>query len=336
MAASRSRTSSRSAAGDPEGPVFGRVLLVTGPESLLADRVVAAALERARTESPEVETTEAEAESLDAGRLAEITGGSLFASRRVAVVRRLADLPAELSDQVISLATDPDPDIGVVLVHGGGNKGKGVLDKLKKAGADVVDCQAPKAWELPQFVKAEFRRHGDRVDDEVGQALVQAVGHDLRSLSGAVAQLHSDAEGAITAELVGRYFGGRNEVTSFAVADAVLAGRTNVALEQLRWALATGAAPVLITSALAMNLRGLGKLVTAAGGQRDADLARDVGVPTWKLKTMRAQARGWDQRGLATALTVVARTDADIKGAAEDPGYALERAVLEIVRARRS
>ena len=120
------------------------------------------------------------------------------------------------------------------------------------------------------------------------------------------------------------------------MADAALAGRTGVAMEQLRWALATGVAPVLITSALASGVRGLGKLITAGTGQREADLAREVGVPPWKLKSMRAQARGWDQGGLAKALKVIAVADADVKGAADDTAYALERAVLNVSRLRRS
>ena len=124
-------------------------------------------------------------------------------------------------------------------------------------------------------------------------------------------------------------------MTSFAVADAALAGRTGVAMEQLRWALSTGVAPVLVTSALASGLRGLGKLITAASGLRDADLAREVGVPPWKLKSMRAQARGWDERGVATALAV-ATADAEVKGAADDAGFALERAVLTVATARRT
>ena len=149
-------------------------------------------------------------------------------------------------------------------------------------------------------------------------------------------QLLADSEDeTVSIEQVRRYFGGRSEVTSFAVADAALAGRTGAAMEQLRWALATGVAPVLVTSALASGVRGLGKLVTAGGGLSEADLAREVGVPPWKLKTMRAQARGWDQAGLAAALKSVALADADIKGAADDAAFALERMVLAVSRARR-
>ena len=192
-------------------------------------------------------------------------------------------------------------------MHGGGPKGKALLDKVKAAGATVVDCPPVKAWELPQFVSAEAKQLGTPIEPGAAQVLVDAVGHDLRALAAAVRQLAADSEGGrLTADQVRRYFAGRSEVTSFAVADAALAGRTGLAMEQLRWALSTGVAPVLVTSALAAGVRGLGKLVTAGGGLREADLAREVGVPPWKLKSMRAQARGWDAAGLAHALQAVA------------------------------
>ncbi|MGD7787019.1 DNA polymerase III subunit delta [Propionibacteriaceae bacterium Y1700] len=333
--ATRTTTSAGSRA--TESP-FGRVLLVTGPEQLLAERAVEDATAAGRAEVADLEISTVDAADLDAGRLAEISGGSLFADRRMAVITNLAQLPAELFDQVLALAADADPDMAYVFVHGGGQKGKGLLDKLKKApSVQVTDCPSLKAWEIPAFVKNELRRVGARADEEAGQALVDAIGIDLRAVASAVRQLASDADGGVvTTELVRTYFGGRNEVSGFAVADAVLAGRTGPAMEQLRWALSTGAAPVLITSALASGLRGLGKLITAQGGQRDADLARDVGVPPWKLKSMRSQVRGWDQRGIAHALRVVARADAEVKGAADDAAFSLERAVIEIVSARRS
>ncbi len=316
--------------------VFGQVVLVSGPEGLLADRAVGGLLARAREESPEVEVSEVEAVRLDGPRLAEITGASLFSTRRAAVVSDAAHLDPDLYGDLVAVARSVSDDLALVVVHGGGQKGKGLLDKLKAAGAEVVDCPATKAWELPQFVSAEARRAGATIDAGAAQSLVDAVGHDLRALAGAVAQLISDGEGGpITAEQVRRYFGGRSEVTSFAVTDAALAGRTGVALEQLRWAMATGVAPVLVTSALAAGIRGLGKLVTAGSGLREADLAREVGVPPWKLRSMRSQARGWDQGGLATALKAVAVADAEVKGAADDAAFALERAVLIVARARR-
>jgi DNA polymerase-3 subunit delta len=314
---------------------FGRLVLVRGPEALLSDRAVDALRHRMRSESPDVEISEIEAARLDAGKLAEITSPSLFSSRRAAVINALETLAPELDAELVNLAAAQISDLAVICVHSGGPKGKGLLEKLKSAGADVIECPAVKTWELPQFVSAEAKRADSSIDAGAASALVDAVGHDLRTLAAAVTQLVSDGEGgSISADQVRRYFGGRAEVTSFAVADAALTGRTGVAMEQLRWALATGVAPVLITSAMASGIRGLGKLITAGSGQREADLAREVGVPPWKLKSMRSQARGWDQGSLATALKAVAVADADVKGAADDAAFALERAVLSVSRLR--
>ncbi|WP_246186871.1 DNA polymerase III subunit delta [Microlunatus speluncae] len=325
-----SSTTSRAGSGG-----LARTVLVTGPEGLLADRAVTDVLTKARNAAPEIEVTEVEAGRLDGGRLAEISGASLFSSTRAAVIRNLADLPADLNDQVLELAGVEVEDLVLVLVHGGGMKGKGLLDKLRKLKpVTVVDCPQLKAWELPKFVSAEVKQAGGTLEPEAGQFLIDAVGHDLRALAAAIRQLIADTEGRIGVDTIRRYFGGRAEVTSFAVADAVLAGRTGEAMEQLRWATSTGVAPVLVTSALASGLRGLGKLISAPGGLREGDLAREVGVPPWKLKSMRAQVRGWDAGGLATALRAVASADAAVKGAEGDAEYALERAVLAVSEAR--
>src|SRR3954452_21266560 len=79
---------------------------------------------------------------------------------------------------------------------------------------------------------------------------------------------------------------------------------------------------------MAGGLRGLAKYASAPSGLRETDLAREVGVPPWKLKQLKQQVRGWTPGGLATAIKEVAQADADVKGASGDAGYALERMVL--------
>lgn len=323
--------------GSASNSPYGAVTLVLGPERLLAERAVGAVLDRARAECPEVEVDRASGPQLDPGRLAELTSPSLFSAKRAVVLDDLAELPSDLVAQVSALAKAVDPDLGLILVHSGAARNKKLVDAVKATKPELVDCPAIKTWELPQFVSREIRRLGGSADSESPPLLVEAVGHDLRALAAAVSQLLADSEhGAITASQVRRYFGGRAEVTSFAVADATLSGRTGVAMEQLRWALSTGVAPVLVTSAFASGVRGLGKLIGAPSGLREGDLAREVGVPPWKLKSMRSQARGWDQRGLARALQAVATADAAVKGAADDAEFALEQLVLAVAGCRRS
>ena len=57
-------------------------------------------------------------------------------------------------------------------------------------------------------------------------------------------------------------------------------------------------------------------------------------MPPWKIDVLRRQSHGWDDRGVGRAIRSVARADADIKGQASDAAYALERMVLDVVRAR--
>ncbi len=315
--------------------VLGTVTLVTGPEEFLAERAVRSVVEAVRGADPEADHTEIIAGELGAGALAELTSPSLFAATRAVVVRELQELPDGSVDGVVAYAQEPATDIALVLVHSGGQKGKAVLDRLRKAKVTEVKCPAPKPWELGRFVAGEVRAAGGRIDEPAAGLLVDAVGTDLRALAASAEQLAGDVpEGLIDVATVRSYFGGRAEIKGFAIADAAIGGDQAGALEQLRWALHSGVAPVLVTSAFASGLRGLARLVGAPGGLREADLAREVGVPPWKLKTLRQQRRGWDQGGLATAITAVAKADADVKGAADDPGYALERMVLSVTEAR--
>jgi len=133
---------------------------------------------------------------------------------------------------------------------------------------------------------------------------------------------------------VARYYRGRAEATGFSVADHAVEGRLNEALEQLRWALATGTSPVLITSALATGVRLLGRVGAAPRTANPNALAAEVGAPPWKIDRVRQQLRGWHPDGVAAALQAVAEADAQVKGGGVSPEYALERAIRQIVAYR--
>lgn len=314
----------------------GRVLLVSGPEEFLAERAVATARERVRAADPEAEISDAMASSLTMADLGDLAAPSLFSSTRCVVVRQLQELPEESVPGLVDYAAAPAEDVALVLVHGGGQRGTGLLGKLRKQASVAEVKTAPLSpRELPGFVAREMREHRARIDDDAADFLVQAVGQDLRALTAAASQLAADFGGQpVTSEMVRTYFGGRAEAKSFAVADHALAGHAARALEELRWAMERGTAPVLVTSAMATGLRSLAKFISAPRGMRNNDLVREVGVPPWKLDTLRRQSHGWDPDGVGRAIRVVATADAAIKGQASDPSYSLERMVLDVVRAR--
>lgn len=318
--------------------VLGRVVLVTGKEEYLSARTVGSVREAVRAHDAEAELAESAASELTLASLGEMSAPSLFSSIRCVVVRGLEDLPDESVDGLLSYCAAPADDVALVLVHSGGQKGSGVLTKLRKlAAVTEVKSEEIKASEMPGFVTSEVATHGAKIASDAATFLVQAIGHDLRSLAAAADQLTNDYPGEqLTVEKVQRYFGGRAEAKSFTVADAAFSGKRALALEELRWALDTGTAGVLVTSAMAASARGLARYLGAPRGARDADLARDLGVPPWKVRTVREQSRAWTPEGIAAAVRAVAVADADIKGQAHDASYTLERLVLTVAGLRES
>jgi DNA polymerase-3 subunit delta len=92
---------------------------------------------------------------------------------------------------------------------------------------------------------------------------------------------------------------------------------------------------VLIADALFDGVHTLARVASAGRGDPYA-MARDLGMPAWKIRKAQGQMRGWDEPGVRSALGVVATLNADVKGAAADGGYALERGVRALLAARRS
>src|SRR6476469_3310463 len=218
--------------GPTPSDVLAHVTLVTGKEEFLSERTVVGVREAVRRHDHEAEISETQASGLTLAQLGEMAAPSLFSSTRCVVVRGLENLPDESVDGLLAYAAAPVDDVALVLVHGGGQKGSGVLAKLRKLGP-VTESKSGelKASEFPSFVAAEVRRHGATIDNEAAGALVQAVGQDLRSLAAAADQLTNDFPGeSLTIDKVKQYFGGRAEAKSFAVADAAFWGRREVAL----------------------------------------------------------------------------------------------------------
>ncbi|MGH3496671.1 MAG: DNA polymerase III subunit delta [Nocardioidaceae bacterium] len=317
-------------------PILGTVTLVTGNAEYLSARTVARALAAVARADPDSDTTVVAAPDLASAALGQMTSPSLFATTRALVVNDLHEVGDDLADTLVTYAAAPADDVALILVHPGGNKGRGLLEKLRKLPAvHEVKSDVPKEWDLPRFVTGEVRHHGGSIDDDAAAFLVEAVGKDLRSLAGAADQLVADfAPARLSVEIVRRYFDGRAEVKSFDIADAAIGGKVAEALEGLRWAIGNGVPAVLITSAFASGLRSLARLSAAPRGLREVDLAREIGAPPFRIKALRAQLKSWQLDGLARAILAVAQADLDVKGGSGDSDHALERMVLAVVRAR--
>jgi DNA polymerase III subunit delta len=321
------------AARTAEGP--SPVTIVVGEEEFLIDRTVRDLITARQQADQAGDVHDLDGAALGPGELDALTSPSLFGGGSIVVVRSAQNTVKDVAAELVSYASHPPEDAALILTHAGGAKGKDLLAAIKSKGARVIECpKVTRFAERLDFVRAQFRRAGKRADDAAARALLDSVGSDLRELAAACDQLAADTDGQVDEATVATYYRGRAEATGFTVADRAVEGHLAPALEQLRWALATGVSPVLICSALAQGVRLLGRVGSAPRGQNAAALAAEVGAPPWKIDRVRQQLRGWQPDGIARALHAVAEADAQVKGETTSAAYALERAIRRIVAAR--
>jgi DNA polymerase-3 subunit delta len=305
-----------------------------GDEEFLVSRALEDLRHAVQAQDPDAEVHEAEAAVVEPAELLQLLSPSLFGGRRLVVLRSAQDLPAARVQTIVPLLLDTDPDTTVAVQHLGGAKGKVVLDLLRKAKPAEISCaRMTRAEDRRLFLRNEVRRFRGRITPEAAAALMEAVGSDLREISAVAAQLVGDTGGSIDVDAVAAYHRGRAEVSGFAVADQAVVGNVAGAVTNLRWALHVGVPPVVIADALADGVRTVARVLGAGPGD-PFRLAPVLGMPPWKVKRARSQAGGWTEPGLRSALGVVADLNADVKGAAADPEYALESAVRRIAAAR--
>lgn len=311
------------------------LVLLVGDEELLVSRAIARVTAVGRSEDPTITETEKSGSELEGPELHELLGPSLFGDRRLVVLRAAQDVRAAALPILAGYLETPAEGTTLVLHHLGGAKGKAVLEASRKAGALEVPCaKITRASERADFVRAEVRRAGGRIEPAAVAALLDAVGSDLRELAATASQLVSDSGGMVSIDLVRAFHQGRAEVSGFAVADLAVVGNVAGALEALRYALDLGVPHVVIADALADGVRTIARVASAGRANNEFHLANRLGMPPWKVKRAQAQMRGWTEPGVRQALKVVADLNADVKGEAVSAAWALDKAVQRLAEAR--
>jgi len=310
------------------------IYLLLGSESALADRALGKLLAELKAERAEITTLFAGEVSV--GEISDALSPSLFSERRALILRDLQDLADEAKNEITRYLDATDPTLTLVLIHKGGVKGKALLDQIKKAKPEIIACEPlKKESEKEDFVRNLFLDLGRKASPAAVSALVNATGTDLRELSAAVSQLASDSPaGLIEESHVNKYHQGKVETTGFDVADKVMEGNLPESLISLRHAITTGTDPVMITSAIASSLRGIAKVSGINRGQKSFELAGELGMAPWQIDKARRQLNGWNANTLTVAVAAIAKCDAQVKGGASDPIYALEQALTRICAAR--
>ena len=304
------------------------LVLISGPELVLAERAIEAIVSQVRKDR-EADVIRLDAAAYTSGSLLAATSPSLFGEPGVVVCEGVHTMNDDFLADALAYCAHADPSTVVVFQHGGGVRGKKLLDTLRSARAPEYTCPAVKREsEVVDFATGEFERAGRTIAAPAVRALVDAVGTDIAEVAAACQQLMNDVDGTVDEATVALYYGTRVNATGFRVADAVVAGKVDEALALARHALNTGTDPVPLIAALASKLRILAKVGATRG--RSLDPVRDLGLAPWQVDRARKELAIWSADTLAAAIEATAQADAQIKGQGRVPEYALERAVRDV------
>jgi len=299
-----------------------RITLAIGSETLLVDRAVLRVSAAVRATDPSVQRTVIAGGDEDAAHeLREATAPNLFGDGGVVVLTGIDAADDRLGAALRAIIDDLPDNVYLVITHPGGVKGKALLDALKAADADVVDC-APvrKGGKTVEFISREFAAHKRKVTAPAVAALYESIGQDLGLLAGAVSQLVSDVDAnPIDVDDVRHYFEGVAEVSGFTISDAVWERKYVEALRLLRQAMMSsdqGRVGPMTVASLASGLRSLVRVGGMPPGTSQGVIAKEAGIPPWKIDVLRRQWAKWsgDQRRLAAAVVALADADAAMKG----------------------
>lgn len=309
------------------------VVLVTGTETVLADRAIRLLRDILRAEDPSLEVSELDATDYAPGELLTLASPSLFGEPRLIRVVGVEKAGDAFLDEALGYLEATADDTYLVLRHAGGLRGKKLLDAIRAGtggGVEVVCAELKRDSDKLDFVRAEFAAARRRITPGAQRALVNAFAEDLAELAAACRQLLADSAEEITEQTVATYYGGRIETNAFAVADAAIAGRHGEALALLRHALASGADPVPMIAAIASKIRTMAKVSGTRGNT--GEVAKAYGLAPWQVERAIRDLKGWTDAGLGRAIEALAETDAQVKGGGRDPVYALERLVEQLSR----
>ncbi|MBV9412991.1 MAG: DNA polymerase III subunit delta [Acidimicrobiia bacterium] len=258
-----------------------------------------------------------------------------FGDRRVVVARSIGRFSAQDVAPLVAYLADPLETTALVLVGGGGQIARGLLDAVKKSG-HVVDAGAPSGGKARQsWLTAQLKASPVDLDANATSVIAAHLGEDVGRLPSLLELLTAaHGEGAkIGEEEVLPFLGEAGGVAPWDLTDAIDRGDTAAALENLHRLLGSGRHPLVILASLHNHYTRILRL-EGSGAADEKAAAEMLGIKgsTFPARKALSQARRLGHDAVKRAIILLADADLALKGAIEWP----DGLVLEVLVARLS
>lgn len=253
--------------------------------------------------------------------------------RRVVVARDVGRFATAEAAPIVAYLADPLPTSVVVLVAGGGQMARPLVDAVKKAG-HVIDADVPSGRGRTTWLAARLKDGPVRVDAAAASAIGEHLGEDASRLPGILETLASayGVGARLTVEDVAPFLGQAGSVAPWELTDAIDRGDTAGALGHLRRLLGGGRHPLVITASLHTHYARMLRLDGAPGAVDEASAAAALGMTgsTFPARKALSQARRLGTAGIGRAILLLAEADLALKGTVDWP----PELILEVLVAR--
>ena len=309
------------------------VTLVVGGDAYLNELNARNVREKVQKSAPDAEIIELDASTADQYAFDEAVGPSLFGDGTIVIINNLQQADESLVEAIENFCKQAQNSENsennfvdssatwVIARHEGGLKGKSIITRLTKAGANTITVPDLKKDDAKlNFVMSIFERHNRSVEPQAAQRLVSVLGSKTGELAALCSQLCFDYDdNPITLDIVDRYLVADPQVTGFFVADKAVAGHAGSAVLAARTAIAQGVDAIALIGALAAKVRVIALAMAIRNGTISSAEAK---VNPWALKMAMRQLAGWNSAGVSQCLQSLAWADEQCKGGSSDANYA--------------
>ena len=266
--------------------------------------------------------------------LAEARAATLWGAGQLLILRGVDFYPAAQLKAVTGYLDHPAPRAWVVLLAEGLKAREvekhGVWGRLAKEEA-ALGFYRLREGELHQWLTREARHLGKNLTLAAAQRLVEMVGDNLAELSQELEKLalFAGPENTLTPALVTQLASHSRTYNIFALVEALGEPGFHQRLTSLGHLLDLGEAPPKILGMLARQVRILIR-VKEGSGANPVELARRLGVPQWKVKSLGQQAARFSAAALKSHLELLHQVDFHLKTSTGSPRLWLEWALVKM------
>lgn len=255
-----------------------------------------------------------------------------MSDRRLIVVRDVDHMSAEAKEALVAYMDDPAPHTCLLLVATKLAKNTRLYKAVEKVGT-AVEFASLKPSEYSREVIRMFEDRGKKVDRDAAQALVDAVGRDLRALRSEVDKLvtHAGPKHRLVKDDILEVVSETSPTSIFDFVDAVGSRDAEDSLRLLSRLTAEGESVLRLHAMAVRHVRDLiGTRALVDRGASTGEMMSALGRPDWIVRKLVGQAERFTEAELVDALRTAAKSEAQMKTSRVPTRLALERWVISV------